>query len=108
MVYAPGHFKEITQPRERGRLERSWVKLMGLLTVVVIGLAIVSLTSHQGRNGGGCISFTYSTMIGGAGLSECGAHAKSDCLSPPSPGGVDGDFQHELYIACRKAGLRTS
>ncbi len=106
MVYAPGHFKEITQPRVRSPRERVTVKLFGLLAVILAGLAIYSLTSHQDRNGDGCIYFTYSTMIGGANLHACGAQAKSTCSTPPSAGGIDGDFQAELYIACRKAGLR--
>jgi len=106
MVYAPGHFREITQPRQRSRRERVSVRLFALLAVIVAGLAIYSLTSHQGRNGGGCIDFTYSTMIGGADLQACGAKATSTCRTPPQAGGIDGDFQKELYIACRKAGLR--
>jgi hypothetical protein len=105
VVYAPGHFKEISQPRARGRRERIAVRLGGLIAVILAGLVIYSLTDHQRQSAHGCIDFTYSTMIGGAERYECGAQARTDCLSRPSNGGIDGDFQPELYIACRKAGL---
>ncbi len=105
MVYAPGHFKEITQPRERGRRERIAVKLGGVVAVILAGIAIYSLTNHQRRTTHSCIDFSYSTMIGGAEAYECGATARAYCLSTPSRGGVDGDFGPELTLACRKAGL---
>ncbi len=81
------------------------MKLGALIALILAGLVIYSLTSHQRRTTHSCVDFDYSTMIGGAERYECGAQAKADCLSKPNHGGIDGDYQRELYIACRKAGL---
>lgn len=111
MVYAPGHFQQTTQQagkrRYRSRREQIAVRAMALVALVLIGLVAYSLTSHQARTGNGCIDFNYSTMIGGAEMYKCGAPARVVCATPRGQSGIDGDFQPELYAACRKAGIPT-
>lgn len=111
MVYAPGHFKQTaeqaTRRRYRSRRERFAVFGAAVVTLVLVGLVVFSLTNHQRKTGNGCIDFNYSTMIGGAELYKCGSQARTVCATPPSRKGIDGDYQTELYAACRKAGLPT-
>ena len=105
MVYAPGHHQEIAEPRERRKLERVSVRVVALVTLVVLGLVVFSLTTPQKNTGNGCIDFNYTTMIGGAEMYKCGAAARRLCATPPSRTSIDADFQTELYAACRKARL---
>jgi hypothetical protein len=111
MVYAPGHFQEAAERsvkrRYRGRRELWAVRAMAAVALVLFGLVAYSLTSHQARTGNGCIDFNYSTMIGGAEMYKCGAQARTVCATPRGGPGIDGDFQPELYAACRKAGIPT-
>lgn len=108
MVFAPGHFERTIQRRQRTGRERLSVRVAALLVLVLVGLGIFSLTSGQGQPAPGCIAFNYTTMIGGSRMSACGAHARSLCASPPTAGSIDGDFQTELYNACRRAHLVTA
>jgi hypothetical protein len=112
MVFAPGHFQQASEQsssrrRFRSRRERIAVQAMAILTLVLVGLAVYSLTNHQRTTSHGCIDFNYSTMIGGAETYKCGAQARALCATPPSGKSIDTDFQMELYAACRKAGLAT-
>lgn len=79
--------------------------LAALVSVVLLGLVLYSLTNHQRRTGNGCIDFSYSTMIGGAEMYRCGVRAREVCTSPPQGKSIDTDFENQLYAACRKAGL---
>jgi len=107
MVFAPGHYQEITQPRPRRRRERVSIRLSALMIVIVLGLVVFSLTTHQKQSGHGCIDFNYTTMIGGSEMSRCGGAARTLCATPRSRASIDGDFQTALYAACRKAGIPT-
>jgi hypothetical protein len=107
MVFAPGHYQEITQPRQRRPLERVSVRLFALVTLIVLGLVVFSLTTHQKQSGHGCVDFNYTTMIGGAEMYKCGSAAKTLCATPRSRASIDSDFQTALYPACRKAGIPT-
>jgi hypothetical protein len=111
MVFAPGHFQQATQQSTRRRFrsqrERLAVYAAAVITLVLVGLVVFSLTNHRRKTGHGCIDFTYSTMIGGSEMHECGAQARTVCATPPGSTSIDGDFQPELYAACRKAGIRT-
>ncbi len=80
---------------------------MAIVALVLIGLVVFSLTTHQATSGGGCIDFNYSTMIGGAETHECGSQARTLCATPPSRQSIDGDYLRELYVACRKADIPT-
>lgn len=111
MVYAPGHFQQANQQARRRRFrserERAAVYAAAIVTLVLVGLVVFSLTNHQRKTGNGCIDFNYSTMIGGAEAYKCGAAARNLCATPLAKKSIDGDYQTELYAACRKAGLRT-
>jgi hypothetical protein len=107
MVFAPGHYQEITQPRPRRRRERVSIRVFALTIVIVLGLVVFSLTTHQKQFGKGCVAFNYTTMIGGSEMSSCGSAAKTLCATPRSRASIDGDFQTALYAACRKAGIPT-
>jgi hypothetical protein len=111
MVYAPGHFRQAaergTRRRYRSRRERIAVRAMAVITLVLVGLVVFSLTNHQRQTGHGCIDFNYTTMIGGAEMFKCGTQARTLCETPASHRSIDGDYQAELYAACRKAGLPT-
>ena len=115
MVYAPGHFQRATRGhrRYRSRRERLSVQAATAIALVLAGLVVFSLTSHQRRSGNGCIDFNYTTMIGGAETYACGSRARTLCASPRGgrsaiPKSVDTDFTTALYAACRKAGLATT
>jgi hypothetical protein len=107
MVYAPGHFKAVTQRRERSTRERLSVRIAGLLTIAIVGLVVFSVTTRQKSSGNGCVDFNYSTMIGGAETYKCGSAARRLCATPASARSIDTDFQVELYKACRKAEIPT-
>jgi hypothetical protein len=111
MVFAPGHFQQASQQATRRRFrsgrERVAVYAAAIVTLVLVGLVVFSLTNHQRKTGNGCIDFNYSTMIGGAETHSCGSQARTLCATPPSKKGIDGDYQTELYAACRKASLPT-
>ena len=81
--------------------------LAAALVLVLLALVAYSLTTHQTRNGYGCIDFNYTTMIGGAEMHRCGAQARALCATPAAAGGsIDTDFQAALHAACRRAGFR--
>jgi hypothetical protein len=112
MVYAPGHFQQShrqakTRRRFRSRRERIAVQAMALITLVLVGLMIYSLSSHGRQSRNGCIDVNFMTMIGGAETYKCGAQARTLCSTPRGGNSIDTDFQTELYAACRKAGIRT-
>ncbi|MDA8068313.1 MAG: hypothetical protein M0T77_06840 [Actinomycetota bacterium] len=107
MVYAPGHFRELSAPRARRRAERLSMRLAALVAVALAAVVIFSLSSHPRRVGRGCISFTYTTMIGGGQMYKCGELARKLCASPSSTGGIDANFVAQLDAACRRAHLRT-
>jgi hypothetical protein len=75
------------------------------MIVVVLGLVVFSLTTHEKAPGRGCIAFTYTTMIGSGETSKCGSAARALCATPRSRASIDGDFQTALYAACRRAGI---
>ena len=106
MVYAPGHFQQAnesaTRRRFRSRREQLTVYGAAVITLVLVGLVVFSLTNHQRKTGHGCIDFNYSTMIGGAEMYKCGAQARTLCATPRTSKSIDGDFQAELYAACRQ------
>ena len=58
-----------------------------VVTLVLVGLVVFSLTNHQRKTGNGCIDFNYSTMIGGAEMYKCGSQARTVCATPPSKQG---------------------
>jgi hypothetical protein len=105
MPFAPGHFQHATRRRYRSRREQLAVRIAAVVTLVLVGLVAFSLTNHQRTTGHGCIDFSYSTMIGGAEMYKCGTAARNLCATPPSKKSIDGDYQTELYAACRKAGI---
>jgi hypothetical protein len=107
MVFAPGHFQQATRRPFRSRRERFAVYSAALVTLVLVGLLVYSLTTHQASSGNGCVDFNYTTMIGGAEMHKCGAQARTVCATQPTGESIDTDFQTELYVACRKAGIRT-
>jgi len=79
--------------------------LGGLLTALVVAVTIYSLTSHEPKNGAGCLSFTYTMVMGGEQYHACGAQAKKICASPPKLGGLANGFTDRLRGACRQAGF---
>ena len=105
MVYAPGHFRQVAQRRERRGRERMAARLGGLVAAALVTAAIFSLTSGSGTVARGCVSFDYTTMIGGGQMHRCGAQARTLCASRPSSGGIDGSFSAGLQAACRRAHL---
>ncbi len=76
-----------------------------LVTAIVVGLTIASLTSHDGKSGHGCLNFTYPTVMGGEQFHACGAQAKKYCASPPKLGGLANGLTARLKLACREAGI---
>ena len=78
---------------------------MAIITLILVGLAVFSLTNHQRTSGHGCIDFNFTTMIGGAETYACRAQARTLCATAPSRGSIDGDYSPQLYAACRKAGI---
>lgn len=107
MVFAPGHRQQIAQARPRSRLERLSIRLSALIVVIVLGLVVFSLTTHQKQSGHGCIDFNYTTPLGGSEKSACGSAARTLCATRRTRVSIDGDFQTALYAACRKAGIPT-
>jgi hypothetical protein len=107
MVFPPGHFEQVTRRRPRRRGERLAVRLAVVVTLILVGLVVFSLTTHQRKTGGGCVDFNYSTMIGGAEMYKCGTQARTLCATPAGGKSIDGDYLSELVAACRKAGLPT-
>lgn len=103
MPFAPGHLQQATRRRYRSRREQLSVRAAALIAIVLLGLGAFSLTNHQRKTGHGCIDFSYSTMIGGAEMYKCGSQARALCATPPSRKSIDGDYQAQLYAACRKA-----
>ena len=111
MVYAPGHFQRANQlaSRRRFRSQRERLSVYGasVVTLVLVGLVVFSLTNHQRKTAHGCVDFSYTTMIGGAEMYKCGAQARALCSTPATGKGIDTDFQTSLYAVCRTAGLPT-
>ncbi len=108
MVLTPGFYEQTQKPRQRGRRER-WVFGVGaLVTALVIAVTILSLSSHEPKNGNGCLNFTYSMVMGGEQFHACGAQAKKYCASPPKLGGLANVFTQRLKASCREAGIATA
>ncbi len=117
LILPPGHHSESRRPRRRGRRDRL-VPALGLL--LIVGLAAVtlfSLTSHAAKSADGCLNFSYTTVMGGENVHECGAPARKLCADPESAtqaqghiAGLENDLVAKLPENCRQAGLpyRTS
>ncbi len=105
MVYAPGHFRQLAERRERSGRERLAVGAAVLLATGLAAVVLFSLTSGRGVVARGCVSFGYTTMIGGGQMHRCGAQARALCASRPSTGGIDASFTAALEAACRSAHL---
>ena len=105
MPFAPGHYKRVTESGTRGRRER-WVLVTGsVVTLIVAAVTLFSLTSHDLKNGHGCLGFTYAMVMGGEQQHACGAKARRLCARPPQLGGLAHDFAVRLQAACRAADL---
>jgi hypothetical protein len=107
VVLTPGFYEQTHKPRTRGRRERWVLGMGGLVTALVVAVTIISLTSHDGKSGRGCLNFTYPIVMGGEQFHACGAQAKKYCISPPKLGGLANGLTDRLKAACREAGLAT-
>jgi hypothetical protein len=84
--------------------------LRGVLGVVA-ALAIVLVVSFliSGKSSGhGCIYVTIPAATGAQQVNECGATARSTCLSVSTPGAFTEQAAHSIETECRKAGLPVS
>jgi hypothetical protein len=107
MILPEGHFKEVAEKQKRKRtgLDRTVAWVGGVVTVLVVAITIFSLTSHQAKNGHGCLAFNYTMVMGGEQYHSCGAAARHVCAKPPRLGGLAHDFEVELRQACAGAGF---
>jgi hypothetical protein len=107
VVLTPGFYQQTHEPRKRGRRERWVIALGGAVVAIVIAVTVFSLSSHDGKNGKGCLNFTYAIVMGGEQFHACGAQARKYCASPPKLGGLANGLTDRLRVACREIGLAT-
>jgi hypothetical protein len=112
LILPPGHHREVQQARERGRRGR-WVPALGvLLLVALVGVTLFSFTAHTPKSASGCLSFSYTTVMGSEIVHECGAPARKLCADPHRAAqaqghiaGLENDLVAKLPANCRAAGL---
>ena len=100
MILPPQYKKGPRLKRQPTVRERWLLGIGGLVVSALIAVTIFSLTSHQPKNGHGCLSFNYATVLGGEQAYVCGAQARKMCASPPHAGSLGENFEANLRQAC--------
>ena len=81
--------------------------VLALVAVLAIVLAVSLLTRGQSSRHG-CIYVTIPAATGAQQVNECGATARSTCLSASTPGAFTTQAARSIEAECRKAGLPVS
>jgi hypothetical protein len=105
LILPPGHWQEITRPRQRRPRDR-WLlgSALVLLGAVAVALTIaVLIPGATLRNG--CVDVTAASATGGFQLDRCGAQARALCARPTQAGPPTRAFVQAIISECRKAGL---
>jgi hypothetical protein len=99
-------------PRTRRPAERWVLGLGAVFSVLLVGIAVYSLTSHASKSGKGCLNFTYTMAMGAEIVHECGTPARKLCATPldvtraqGNIAGLENDLTAKLPANCREAGL---
>ncbi|HEX3803755.1 MAG TPA: hypothetical protein VHV75_13030 [Solirubrobacteraceae bacterium] len=111
MVFPPGHLQQVEHvnaPANRRQRRGLVLSVCATVLVCAIGFTVWSLTKSGPRNGNGCISFGFMTVIGGSSDTACGAKARNLCLATVPKLVKDGDYYLEMHRACRRAGFQSS
>jgi hypothetical protein len=74
-----------------------------LAVVLVVSFLVAGQSSHRG-----CIYVTIPAATGAQQVNECGAAARSTCLSVRAPGAFTAPAASAVAAECRKAGLPVS
>ncbi len=78
---------------------------------MLVGLAIfavaiiIALTGPSQSTTPGCVDVSILGATGAAALHQCGADARSLCLSAGKPNGYFGETGREIQAVCRKDGF---
>jgi hypothetical protein len=105
LILPPGHAKEIRAPRRVGVRERWMLWTGGVMTAVLVVVAVIAITTTGHHSGNGCVDVTIPYSLGGDEIYKCGPAAKKFCSSSGQPGGFTGQPAHIIAAQCRKAGL---
>jgi hypothetical protein len=81
--------------------------VLGVVAALAVVL-VVSLLVNGQSSSHGCIYVTIPAATGAQQVSECGATARSTCLSTSTPGAYTEQAARSIESECRKAGLAVS
>jgi hypothetical protein len=106
LILPPGHAQAVSTPRRLTGGERRSVGIVGAVVVVLVALALFSLTSGTAKLARGCINVTVQSSLGGQVMAGCGATARAMCASVGAPGGYVGELAAVVGAQCRKQGIK--
>ena len=105
MVLPLGHGKTIGSNRALSGRERWMVRaVLGAVAVLAIVLAVAIGTASK-SSAHGCIHATIAGPVGAQEIDQCGAQARSTCLTADAPGTFTPPAARVIERQCRKAGL---
>ena len=108
LILPPGHAQEVTLRRTLSRREKRLIGgVLAVVAALILALVVSLATSGQG-SGHGCIYATIPAATGAQQISECGAVARSTCVSTSTPGAFSAQAARAIAAECRKAGLPVS
>ena len=81
--------------------------VLGVVAALAVALVVSLLVGGQSSSRG-CIYVTIPAATGAQQVNECGATARSTCLSASTPGAFTAQAARSIEAECRKAGLPVS
>jgi hypothetical protein len=81
--------------------------VLGVVAALAVVLVVSLLVSGKSSSHG-CIYVTIPAATGAQQVNQCGATARSTCLSTSTPGAFTAQAAHSIEAECRKAGLPVS
>jgi hypothetical protein len=100
-----GHGKSIGSNRALSVRERWMVRMvLGAVAVLAVVLAVAIGTAGQ-SSAHGCIHATIAGPVGAQEVNQCGAEARSTCLTAKTSGAFTRQAARVIEQQCRKAGL---
>jgi hypothetical protein len=105
LILPPDHQRQTRPLRRLSERERWLVRIMGVVTVAVVIAVVVSLATSNPSSGNGCVHAIFPGPVGAEQVNQCGAGARSLCVTLRSSTGYGPEALRTITAECRKAGL---
>lgn len=105
MVLPPGHGQALAAPRRLATREKRMVRAVLGVVVAILIVLLISILTTGSSSAHGCIHATIPGAVGAQEIDECGAQARSTCLTAERPGSFPAASARVVAAECRKAGI---